>query len=159
MLLSLEMYEDTYLGTADSSVRLVEDIGLDNVGLNPDIGNLIRLHRPIEAWREMVAKTLPYTNYWHMKNYSRDEDPRPRRLPPVPAPMESGLINYRGRVPHGARARVPGRDLHRALRRRRPQRVRRATATTCAGTCCPSGTATRSAPAGCASTTCAGAAR
>ena len=22
----------------------------------------------------MVAKTLPYSNYWHMKNYIRDED-------------------------------------------------------------------------------------
>ncbi len=41
LLMSLEMYEDTYLGTADSSVALVKDIGLDNVGINPDAGNLI----------------------------------------------------------------------------------------------------------------------
>ncbi|MEV7660551.1 sugar phosphate isomerase/epimerase family protein [Paenarthrobacter sp. NPDC089316] len=95
ILLSLEMYEDTYLGTSDSSVQLVQDIGLDNVGLNPDIGNLIRLHRPIEDWREMVAKTLPYSNYWHMKNYIRDEDVARDSYITMPAPMESGLINYR----------------------------------------------------------------
>ncbi len=95
VLLSLEMYEDTYLGTADSSVQLVQDIGLANVGLNPDIGNLIRLHRPIEDWREMVAKTLPYSNYWHMKNYIRDEDVARDTYVAMPAPMESGLINYR----------------------------------------------------------------
>jgi sugar phosphate isomerase/epimerase len=95
ILLSLEMYEDTYLGTADSSVQLVQDIGLDNVGLNPDIGNLIRLHRPIEDWREMVAKTLPYSNYWHMKNYMRDENVARGTYVAMPAPMESGLINYR----------------------------------------------------------------
>ncbi len=95
ILLSLEMYEDTYLGTADSSVQLVQDIGLDNVGLNPDLGNLIRLHRPIEDWREMVAKTLPYSNYWHMKNYIRDEDVARDSYITMPAPMESGLINYR----------------------------------------------------------------
>ncbi|MBP2267108.1 sugar phosphate isomerase/epimerase [Pseudarthrobacter sp. PvP004] len=95
VLLSLEMYEDTYLGTADSSVQLVQDIGLDNVGLNPDLGNLIRLHRPIEDWREMVAKTLPYSNYWHMKNYIRDEDVARDSYITMPAPMESGLINYR----------------------------------------------------------------
>ena len=89
------MYEDTYLGTADSSVQLVQDIGLANVGLNPDIGNLIRLHRPIEDWREMVAKTLPYSNYWHMKNYIRDEDVARDSYVAMPAPMESGLINYR----------------------------------------------------------------
>src|SRR5215218_8502452 len=95
ILVSLEMYEDTYLGTADSSVQLVQDIGLANVGLNPDLGNLIRLHRPIEDWREMVAKTLPYSNYWHMKNYIRDEDVARDMYVAMPAPMESGLINYR----------------------------------------------------------------
>ena len=89
------MYEDTYLGTADSSVQLVQDIGLANVGLNPDLGNLIRLHRPIEDWREMVAKTMPYSNYWHMKNYIRDEDVARDSYVAMPAPMESGLINYR----------------------------------------------------------------
>ncbi|MHB1235326.1 MAG: sugar phosphate isomerase/epimerase family protein [Microbacteriaceae bacterium] len=95
VLLSLELYEDTYLGTADSAVRLVEDIGLAGVGLNPDIGNLIRLHRPVEPWQELVEKTLPYANYWHVKNYARDEDSRNSRYTAIPAPMESGLISYR----------------------------------------------------------------
>ena len=95
VLLSLEMYEDTYLGTADSAVRLVEDIGMANVGLNPDIGNLVRLHRPIESWQELMQKTLPYANYWHVKNYSRDEDRARGYYVAVPAPMESGLISYR----------------------------------------------------------------
>ncbi|SDH27858.1 sugar phosphate isomerase/epimerase family protein [Agrococcus jejuensis] len=93
--MSLEMYEDTYLGTADSAVRLVEEIGLDNVGLNPDIANLIRLHRPIEDWREMHAKTLPYANYWHVKNYTRDESADGSWATSVPCSMEAGLINYR----------------------------------------------------------------
>lgn len=95
ILLSLELYEDTYLGTADSSVQLVQDIDLANVGLNPDIGNLIRLHRPIEDWREVVAKTLPYANYWHVKNYIRDENVARGNYTAMPAPMESGLISYR----------------------------------------------------------------
>src|SRR5674476_1271399 len=95
VLLSLELYEDTYLGSADSAVQLVQDIGLSNVGLNPDIGNLIRLHRPVESWQELVQKTLPYANYWHVKNYSRDENAARGSYMAVPAPMESGLINYR----------------------------------------------------------------
>jgi sugar phosphate isomerase/epimerase len=55
---SLEMYEDTYLGTADSSVRFVTDVDLLNVKLNLDIGNLIRLYRPVEHWLSMVRKAL-----------------------------------------------------------------------------------------------------
>lgn len=98
IVMSLEMYEDTYLGAADSSVRLVEDIGLDNVGLNPDLGNLIRPHRPVESWRELVEKTLPYTNYWHVKNYMRDEDLQAGFFTSTPTTLELGLIDYRWAV-------------------------------------------------------------
>ncbi|GAA2008964.1 sugar phosphate isomerase/epimerase family protein [Microbacterium ulmi] len=100
ILMSLEMYEDTFLGTADSAVRLVEDIGLDSVGLNPDIGNLVRLHRPIEDWRELVEKTAPYTNFWHVKNYARDENPDRDHYAAFPTTMEAGLIDYRWAVRH-----------------------------------------------------------
>ncbi|WP_308798881.1 sugar phosphate isomerase/epimerase family protein [Agromyces silvae] len=93
--MSLEMYEDTYLGTPDSAVRLVEEIGLENVGLNPDIGNLVRLRRPQQDWREMFAKTLPYANYWHLKNYSRDEASDASSIAVTPTSLEGGLINYR----------------------------------------------------------------
>ena len=95
VLVSLEMYEDTYLGTAASAVRLVQDIGLPNVGLNPDIGNLVRLHRPVEDWRVLVHETLPYANYWHVKNYFRDEDVARGTFLALPAPLELGIINYR----------------------------------------------------------------
>ncbi|WP_166876582.1 sugar phosphate isomerase/epimerase [Salinibacterium sp. ZJ450] len=98
MIVSLEMYEDTYLGTADSAVRLIQDIDLPNVGLDPDIGNLVRLHRPIEDWREMLAKTLPYTNYWQVKNYYRDEDPATGAIVTHPAPLALGFINYRDAI-------------------------------------------------------------
>lgn len=95
MIVSLEMYEDTYLGTADSAVRLVQEIGLPNVGLNPDVANLIRLHRPVEDWRDVFAKTLPYTNYWQVKNYARDEDPATGAVVTHPVPLVQGIINYR----------------------------------------------------------------
>jgi len=96
--LTLEMYEDTYLGTAASSVRLVTEVGLDNVGLNPDVGNLVRLHRPIDDWVETLHATLPHANYWHVKNYARDEDPSTGLYTAVPTPLELGVINYRHAV-------------------------------------------------------------
>ncbi|WP_084039428.1 sugar phosphate isomerase/epimerase [Demequina sp. NBRC 110053] len=98
LLVSLEMYEHTYLGTSASAVRLVEEIGMPEVGLNPDIGNLIRLPGPIEDWREMLERTLPYTNFWHAKNYSRDEDPATGMAVAIPSTMEMGLISYREAV-------------------------------------------------------------
>lgn len=93
--LSLEMYEDTYLGSADSAVRFVRDVDLANVGINPDLGNLIRLHRPVEHWLSMVEKTVPYARYWHVKNYYRTEDATTGMIVTAPAPLEFGVINYR----------------------------------------------------------------
>jgi len=98
MLLSLEMYEHTYLGSAASSVRLVEEIDRPHVGLNPDIGNLIRLHEPVEDWRDLVEQTLPWANFWHVKNYSRDENPDVGFYSAIPTYLESGLINYRSAI-------------------------------------------------------------
>lgn len=92
---SLEMYEDTYIGTADDAVRFVTDVDLPNVGINPDIGNLIRLHRPVEHWLSMIEKTVPFAKYWHVKNYYRDEDAVTGQIVTHPAPLEYGLINYR----------------------------------------------------------------
>lgn len=93
--LTLEMYEDTYLGTADSAVAFVKDVDLPTVGLNPDLGNLVRLHRPVERWEAMAEKTVPYANYWHVKNYYRTEDATSGMIVTAPAPMELGVINYR----------------------------------------------------------------
>ena len=95
---SLEMYEDTYLGTADSSVRFVQEVGLPNVGINADLGNLIRLHRPVEHWQQMMEKVAPHAKFWHVKNYTRVEDPVSGAIITHPAPLESGIINYRAAI-------------------------------------------------------------
>lgn len=98
VLLSLELYEHTFLGTAESSVRLIEDIGSASVGLNPDIGNLIRLHEPVESWRTIAEATMPYANFWHVKNYHRDENPGSGSATTSPSYLEDGVIDYRTAV-------------------------------------------------------------
>lgn len=93
--LSLEMYEDTFLGTGEDAVALLAEIDHDAVGLNPDIGNLIRRQGPIEDWRELLMLTLPHTNYWHVKNYMRLEDPASGTVLTHPTAIELGIIDYR----------------------------------------------------------------
>lgn len=93
--ISLEMYEDTFLGTAQSAVRLVEEIGRPNVGLNPDVANIVRLHRPVEHWRSMLEQVLPHANYWHVKNYTRDETADGSAVATAPSTLRSGVIDYR----------------------------------------------------------------
>lgn len=93
--LSLEMYEDTFLGTPESAVAFLHDVGHEAVGLNPDLGNLIRLHRPMPPFMEMFETVLPYANFWHIKNYLRDVDPATGAYFSAPMPLKYGLINYR----------------------------------------------------------------
>lgn len=93
--ISLEMYEDTYLGSADSAVRFVTDVDSPAVGLNADLGNLVRLHRPVEHWRTMMQKVAPFARYWHVKNYFRTEDETTGLVVTAPAPLEFGVISYR----------------------------------------------------------------
>ena len=92
---ALEMYEDTYIGTADDAVRFITEVDLPSVGLNADLGNLIRLHRPVEHWMAMVDKTIPYAKYWHVKNSIRIEDSARHAYMTYPVALPSGLINYR----------------------------------------------------------------
>lgn len=96
--ISLEIYEDTFLGTPDRAVKFCHDVALENVGLNPDLGNLVRLHRPIEDISSMFAKVLPLTNFWHIKNYLRDEDPVTGQVFTAPVPLVMGAINYRSHI-------------------------------------------------------------
>ncbi|MET0933534.1 MAG: sugar phosphate isomerase/epimerase family protein [Mycetocola sp.] len=92
---SLEMYEDTYVGTADEAVSFLADVDHDAVGLNPDLGNIVRLHREIEPWESMFEKVLPHSNFWHIKNYTRDFDPATGVYSSAPVPLKYGYINYR----------------------------------------------------------------
>ena len=96
--LSLEMYEDTLLGSAASAVRLLQDIDHSAVGLNPDLGNLYRLHREVEPFLSAVEQCLPVSNYWHVKSYYRAEDQTTGTTLTVPAPMYAGSMNYRAAV-------------------------------------------------------------
>lgn len=98
VVLSLEMYEDTLLGSSESAVRLVRDVDHPAVGLNPDLGNLYRLHREIEPFQAAVEACAPHTNYWHVKSYSRDVDAQTGVITSVPAPMYAGSMNWRAAI-------------------------------------------------------------
>jgi sugar phosphate isomerase/epimerase len=109
--ITLEMYEDTYVGTADSAIAFLEEVGHPACGLNPDIGNFVRLHRPLEPVQEMLDKLLPHANYWHVKNYLRDEDPETGQVMTFPVPMDFGLINYRAAITQAVRLGFRGAFL------------------------------------------------
>ncbi|MBE6476928.1 MAG: sugar phosphate isomerase/epimerase [Propionibacteriaceae bacterium] len=93
--ISLEMYEDTFIGTVDGALQFHHDVDHPAVGINPDLGNLIRLHRPMPKGEEMYERLLPLSNYWHIKSYIRDEDDVTGAYMSAPVPLKYGVVNYR----------------------------------------------------------------
>jgi sugar phosphate isomerase/epimerase len=70
--LSLELHEGTLVDVSDTLVKVLQMIDRPNVGANPDLGNwLAGFTVPQETWEEAITNLKPYTNYWHVKNFSR----------------------------------------------------------------------------------------
>jgi sugar phosphate isomerase/epimerase len=93
--ISLELYEDTLLGSGSSAAQLVRDVAAPNLGLNPDLANLWRQPRHLEeTWRECLEECLPYMNYWHVKNFRRAPVWPDGPVVTFPTPLASGDIDY-----------------------------------------------------------------
>jgi sugar phosphate isomerase/epimerase len=93
---SLELYEETLLDSSTDAVRLVTAVGQSNVGINPDLGNLVRVPAPLEkGWFDLLRDCLPHMSYWHVKNFIRLEHSRAGVFMSYPTELGVGVIDYR----------------------------------------------------------------
>jgi sugar phosphate isomerase/epimerase len=95
VLLSLELYEDTLLGSGRLAAEIVRDVGSPALGINPDLANLYRVPRRLaETWQETLLACLPYMNYWHVKNFRRVEVYPTGPFLSWPTVLSDGDIDY-----------------------------------------------------------------
>ncbi len=95
MNVSLELHEATLLDRSERVLRLLDRTAASNLGVNLDIGNLVRVAgEPAEPWRETVDRLAPHVNYWHLKNYLRVEHLSGIALS-APCSIDMGEIDYR----------------------------------------------------------------
>jgi sugar phosphate isomerase/epimerase len=66
--LSLELHDDGLLDTADLCLDMLQQVSAANVGVNPDLGNLVRSDRAAD-WQAALRMMAPHANNWHVKNY------------------------------------------------------------------------------------------
>jgi sugar phosphate isomerase/epimerase len=94
--ISLELHEGTLLDRGERILRLLEGVGSGRLGVNLDIGNLVRVPGPmVEPWRQTLEACLGKINYWHIKNYLRLEQPSTGLALSVPCGIADGEIDYR----------------------------------------------------------------
>jgi RpiB/LacA/LacB family sugar-phosphate isomerase len=109
--ISLELHEGTLLDSPAGALRIIDGVRATNVGINPDLGNLVRVPRPLATgWVELLRESLPFMNYWHVKNYIRLEYPDLKLVLSYPTKLAFGVIDYRQAVrlaiAHGYRGPV-----------------------------------------------------
>jgi sugar phosphate isomerase/epimerase len=84
MQISLELHDDGLLDTPERCLEFLRRVDAGNVGLNPDLGNLIRSNPPPVDWEGALRMLAPRANNWHVKNYRGT----------APAPLGEGDIDY-----------------------------------------------------------------
>ena len=115
------MYEDTYIGTVDGAALLLMTVDVPAVGTVADIGNLVRLHRPVE---QLVVNdvgallAIPARQELHAHRGSPDKDIN------CPTPT---CWRWASSLLEAIRKAIASRFQQcsvRALRRRQPDRLR-----------------------------------
>src|SRR5262245_54689307 len=84
VFLSLELHDDGLLDTAGKCLDMLRRVNAANLGVNPDLGNLIRSEHDAD-WKTSLERLAPRANNWHVKNYRAGES----------APVWDGQIDYR----------------------------------------------------------------
>ncbi len=69
---ALEIHQNSYIEDSDAALALLEQIDRPNVGLNPDLGNILWARAiPYESSEEAIERLAPHAVYVHMKNLRR----------------------------------------------------------------------------------------
>jgi sugar phosphate isomerase/epimerase len=69
---ALEIHQNSYIEDSDAALALLGQIDRRNVGLNPDLGNILWARAiPYESSEEAIERLAPHAVYVHMKNLRR----------------------------------------------------------------------------------------
>jgi sugar phosphate isomerase/epimerase len=79
-----------------ATLHLLDLVGLDSVGANPDLGNVYwQYEEPEETSESAIMALAPRAVYWHCKNLQRLHVPELHRSFFHRVPLPDGEIDYR----------------------------------------------------------------
>lgn len=94
--ISIEVHQHSIIDNSWSALRLLHLLDQPNVGVNPDLGNILWTYDvPEETCEDAIVALAPHTKYWHCKNLYRVNVPDLRRSVFVQVPLPDGEIDYR----------------------------------------------------------------
>lgn len=94
--LSLELHDRSLADSPASLIRILDAVGSDTLGANPDLTNGYRAYdTPDDTWQSTLEQLAPRTNLWHINNLQRVHVPDIARSVFVEAALGEGDIDYR----------------------------------------------------------------
>jgi sugar phosphate isomerase/epimerase len=94
--ISIEVHQGSIADNSTATLHLLDMVGLDNVGANPDLGNIYwQYEYPEETPEAAIVALAPRAKYWHCKNLQRIHIPDLERSFFQRVPLPDGEIDYR----------------------------------------------------------------
>lgn len=94
--IAIEMHQHSIADNSWSTLHLLDLVGLDNVGCNPDLGNLYWCYEePEETIERCIVALAPRAKYWHCKQLVRVHVPEVHRAHFIKVPLPDGDMDYR----------------------------------------------------------------
>jgi sugar phosphate isomerase/epimerase len=94
--ISIEVHQGSIVDNSTATLHFLDLVGLDNVGANPDLGNVYWHYEfPDETSEAAIVALAPRATYWHCKNLRRIHIPELNRAFFQRVPLEDGDIDYR----------------------------------------------------------------
>lgn len=94
--ISIEVHQGSYADNSWSALHLLDLIGMPNVGVNPDLGNIYwQYEEPEETSEAAIVALAPKAIYWHCKNLKKVHIPELKRSIFLRVPLGEGDIDYR----------------------------------------------------------------
>ncbi|MFN8637477.1 MAG: sugar phosphate isomerase/epimerase family protein [Chloroflexota bacterium] len=94
--ISIEVHQGSIADNSKSTLHLLDMVGLDNVGANPDLGNVYwHYEHPEETSEQCIVALAPRSTYWHCKNLRRLHIPELNKSWFIRVPLDDGDIDYR----------------------------------------------------------------
>jgi sugar phosphate isomerase/epimerase len=94
--ISIEVHQHSIVDNSWSALHLLELIDQPNVGINPDLGNILWTYDvPEETSERAIVALAPKAKYWHCKNMRRVHIPENNHTIFLRVPLPDGDIDYR----------------------------------------------------------------
>ena len=93
---ALEIHQRSIADNSKAILRLLEMVGRPNVGINPDLANVLWSYNiPEESWADTIQNTAGKMIFWHIKNMRRVYLPELDRSVFIRTNVPDGEIDFR----------------------------------------------------------------